>query len=74
MQVVLIDETFDSLDWEPVMEAEFFHWLNEIDKGLVRAFGLGREELPDQCYADWFADGLAPQEAVELILEEMGVM
>ncbi|MEI2607285.1 MAG: hypothetical protein V9G20_01510 [Candidatus Promineifilaceae bacterium] len=38
---------------------------------MARA-GLFADDLPDVPYYDWFEDGISPQEAAEMVLEESG--
>ncbi len=42
----------------------FEAWMHEVDRAFIKTTGLGRDDWPDQCYWDWWDDGLEPEEAV----------
>lgn len=67
-----VDQELDLGEWEPEIEPAFFHFLQRIDQMLIEIIGIGRDDLPDQPYADWFAEEVEPKEAVDMILHEMG--
>tara|TARA_R100001377_G_C3099390_1_gene78636 strand:+ start:84 stop:302 length:219 start_codon:yes stop_codon:yes gene_type:complete len=43
---------------------KFYRWLRKCDAITSKRFGLGIGELPDASWADYFADGFEPIEAV----------
>lgn len=43
----------------------FEEWLIQVDFWVGRECGMGREDLPDCCYADWYADGVRPRAAAK---------
>ena len=50
----------------------FNAWMAQVDSMVTRICGLGVHDLPDQCFADWFQDGISPREAAERALEDSG--
>lgn len=49
------------------MEAKFTTfevWMKRVDETLSRLYGITSEDLPDQCYQDWYDDGISPTAAV----------
>ena len=51
---------------------QFSEWINIVDAALVRNVGIGWEDLPDYPYADWFDDGMSPDDAAREALESEG--
>ena len=49
----------------------FREWLREVDRALKRACGLGRHDLPDFPYGDYY-ELCTVDETVELVLVESG--
>ena len=47
-------------------------WMVDVDKALNKRCGLSSRDLADQCYADWFDDGVSPSEAADMVLEDEG--
>ncbi len=41
----------------------FEEWLVSVNFFIRRSCGLDREDLPDCCYADWYAAGVTPRSA-----------
>lgn len=41
----------------------FAHWLERVDRYMVEATGLRRDDLPDVAYADMYEDGVSPRSA-----------
>jgi hypothetical protein len=53
-------------------EAAFKKWMAEVDIAVgARAF-VSAYDLPDQPYRDWFEEGMPPDEAAVLALEDAG--
>jgi hypothetical protein len=53
-------------------EAAFKKWMAEVDISVgARAF-VSAYDLPDQPYRDWFEEGMPPDEAAVLALEDAG--
>lgn len=50
----------------------FQEWLAEVDLEIAALCGLSHADLADQCWHDWYDDGMSPQVAAELCLEEEG--
>lgn len=54
----------------------FETWMNRVDNRLVSLVGVTSADLPDQCYYDYWEDGISPTAAatdfVNLMFEEMG--
>ena len=54
-------------------DAAFAVWMAKVDaKIAAKAFGLGSDDLPDCCYADWFEDGVSPSEAAAKAIKSAG--
>jgi hypothetical protein len=51
---------------------DFDRWMNEVDRQLDRICGLSHHDLADQCYRDWFDDGVSAEEAARDALESEG--
>jgi hypothetical protein len=41
----------------------FEQWMKTIDDLLFAETGLNYQDLPDQCFKDWFDEGLTPEAA-----------
>ncbi|MEZ5586275.1 MAG: hypothetical protein R3E46_04305 [Sedimenticolaceae bacterium] len=52
--------------------SDLHRWLCKVDVEIKRVAGIGVFDLADQPYADWFDDGLTPQEAAREALELEG--
>jgi len=53
-------------------DKEFQAWLEKIDRGLVRRFGIGLLDLPDWHWHDAYQDEVEwPQAMIDFIQEEM---
>lgn len=52
---------------------EFGEWMKDVDNELYALSGLNHRDLADQAWAGWFDDGMRPQDAAELALEEEGI-
>lgn len=48
----------------------FAAWLEKIDARLIRLYGLGVLDLPDQCYRDHYDDGLTASEVIQIMRED----
>ena len=48
----------------------FYEWMRAVDAHLMRNVGVTSGDLPDACLHDWFLDGIEPQEAAQLLVEE----
>lgn len=49
---------------------KFEEWMQEVDALLEdETGGLDSSTLPDQPYADYFEDGLSPEEVVRFVLD-----
>lgn len=44
---------------------DFQTWLKYVDDACQAYCGLGYEDLPDCCYADWYENGVSPQAAAK---------
>lgn len=42
---------------------DFEDWMQEVDDAVSDICGLPTFDLPDCCYADWYADGMTPKQA-----------
>ncbi len=50
----------------------FAQWKAEVNAHVMTRAGLCADDLPDMPYYDWFEDGISPQEAAQMVLEESG--
>ncbi|MEL6440570.1 MAG: hypothetical protein AAFQ80_15090 [Cyanobacteria bacterium J06621_8] len=50
----------------------FEDWKRQLDSKLIEIVGTGTECMDDQCYLDWFNDGVGIKEAVERLADEEG--
>ena len=48
----------------------FEQWIAKVDEILVKRVGLGRDDLPDCCYRDWYDDGVSPSVAAKRAMED----
>jgi hypothetical protein len=53
-------------------ETAFKKWMAEVDVAVATRAFVSAYDLPDQPYRDWFEEGLSPDEAAALALEEAG--
>ena len=49
----------------------FIKWCADVDYLLYARYGVGRDDLPDAPWADWYDDGLSAQYAIEAFAEDM---
>jgi len=50
----------------------FAQWKVQVNAHVLARAGLFADDLPDVPYSDWFEDGISPEEAAEMVLEESG--
>ncbi len=50
----------------------FVQWKARVNVCVIARAGVCTDDLPDVPYYDWFEDGISPQEATEMVLEESG--
>ena len=50
----------------------FVQWKARVNACVIARAGVCTDDLPDVPYYDWFEDGISPQEAAEMALEESG--
>ena len=48
---------------------DFEKWAELVDQAFIDITGLDRDSWPDQCYYDWWEDGVEPTEAVAMAIE-----
>lgn len=53
-------------------QREFDEWMEEVSDEVIRISGLSAYDLADMPYADWFNDGMTPDEAANLALDNEG--
>ena len=53
------------------MRITFEQWLAKVDQWLEAHVFVSSADLPDCCYADWFADGISPARAARMALKAM---
>jgi hypothetical protein len=51
--------------------AAYEAWFRQADQAIQDKFGVSADDLPDQCWSDWFDDGVSPEQAAELVSEEI---
>ena len=44
-----------------------------LDQHVIVAVGLSVHDLPDMTFRDWYADGLTPAEAFDIVKDEAGL-
>lgn len=50
----------------------FAQWKARVNVCVIARAGVFADDLPDVPYYDWFEDGISPQAAAEMVLEESG--
>ena len=45
-------------------------WLSNLDDLCRHQLGCSYQDLPDQCFRDWYDDGLTPLAAFHRVIEE----
>ena len=53
-------------------DKNFRIWLAKVDAVIGRICGLSHSDLADQCWRDWFEDGVTPAQAAKRCLAEEG--
>ena len=53
------------------MRPTFEKWMEKLDMLCDRVTGMSIHDLPDQCYMDWYEDGLSTKQALKLVLSEL---
>lgn len=51
-------------------DAYFAVWMALVNRRVVRRIGIGVLDLGDATYRDWYDDGIDPQEAANLAIDE----
>jgi hypothetical protein len=51
-------------------ESKFQSWYREVDRAISAMVGLGRDDLPDMPYRDWFDDGMSTGKAARRALDQ----
>lgn len=54
-------------------DTQFAEWMKRVDDALYDALGVSSRDLPDQCYRDFFLQGMEPSEVLEIVAEEEDV-
>lgn len=49
-------------------------WLKEVDRLLNEKLCVTTQDIEDRCYRDMYEDGYSPEEVVNEILEESGLL
>ena len=49
--------------------AKFELWKQRVNIEVLLLCGLGADDLPDCCYADWFEDGVSAKAAAKRALK-----
>ena len=50
----------------------FDSWMQKVDSAVMRRSGVSVHDLADQCFYDWYNDGITPVQAARLTLENEG--
>jgi hypothetical protein len=45
-------------------------WLKALDEICFSEMGVSYRDLPDQCFKDWHEDGLTPEDAYYMLIED----
>ncbi len=54
------------------MKPQFDSWMAAVDRHLMQRVGMTHDDMGDQCFYDWFDDGITPLQAARLVLENEG--
>lgn len=58
-------------------QMKFDAWKKEMDREIAKRIGLTSDDLPDQCYADWYTSGMtalaAAKKAIKNAKADMGI-
>jgi Family of unknown function (DUF5419) len=54
------------------MKQTFEEWMKQIDRIIGEVCGLGHGDIGDQCYYDWYDDGVTPMQAAKRALKNEG--
>jgi hypothetical protein len=54
------------------IQSNYDLWLESVDYCVQDTAGVSVFDLTDQPFRDWFEDGIHPQEAADLALEDNG--
>ena len=54
------------------MKMSFDQWMIKVNAAIAKKCGLTSDDLPDDCYADMYDDGLTPNMAAKSALENAG--
>lgn len=48
----------------------FENWMKSVDRIIANNLaGLTSQDLPDQCYMEWYEDEVSPKEAAKMAIE-----
>lgn len=50
----------------------FESWMRQVNAELSAICGLSSDDLADQTYRDWYEDGISPEDAATMTLEDEG--
>lgn len=45
-------------------------YMKKVDELLITTFGFGHMDLPDALWGDYHEDGLTPEDAVDIFIED----
>jgi hypothetical protein len=51
----------------------FESWMRAVDAILTHRIGLSHDDLPDQCWRNWFENDLTPAQAAQECLDNEGI-
>ena len=46
-------------------------WIKKVDQCIRKEIGMGKDDIPDNCYRDMHETGWSPQEAAKQTLKEV---
>ena len=52
-----------------IPDHNFKEWMGIVDRKIQGLTGMSVDDLPDQCYRDWFDSGMTASEAAREIME-----
>ena len=54
-------------------ELTFEQWMDRVNDCIVNIAGIGRDDLPDQPFRDWYEAEMSPEAAARDTLEDAGL-
>ena len=65
------EATSDKFWSKIVVKIDFTLWLNDVNKYMQHVYGVTMDGIPDQDWYAYYRSGDTPEEAVELVIDEV---